>query len=243
MFRVTIISLFVVLIYPFITGCGQPVTQASKTTKDTATCILFGPEAMTYYYGDSAKMEEKKEGSIYDHVFMSYVLTSIKKHSKTDGFKVIIKPVSSADVMANLSDVIDIFNTNDIQNRYVDKTALGITHQPLKLNLPALDSSSTPLKVGENDITLLLYSKSIYGYQGSDIKSGFMYNYANIDGYLKNKVKKLTAKGFAVIIKPSDDSSYKNVVDILDEMKINNIEKYSLIEITKDEVNYIKTLK
>jgi len=244
--RIINIGLFITFIYTCLTACGQAATQtvkASKAGKDTATCILLSPETMTYYYGDSATMEEQREGSIYDHVFMSHVLTSIKKHSKSTGFKVAIKPIASADAMSNLAAVIDIFNTNGIQNRYVDETDLAILRQPLKLDFPVDDSTAKPVKVGKDDITILLYGDNIYAYQGKDITRGLVYNYKTIDGYIKSQVKQLSADGFAVIIKPNDDSSYKNVVDILDEMKMNNIEKYTLVDITKDEVAYIKTLK
>jgi biopolymer transport protein ExbD len=38
-------------------------------------------------------------------------------------------------------------------------------------------------------------------------------------------------KKFVVLIKPSDASTYKNVVDILDEMAITNIRSYALVDI------------
>lgn len=47
-------------------------------------------------------------------------------------------------------------------------------------------------------------------------------------------------KEFVVIIKPSDDATYKNVVDILDEMAINKVISYSLNKIMGDELNLIK---
>ena len=39
-----------------------------------------------------------------------------------------------------------------------------------------------------------------------------------------------------VLIKATDDSSYKNLVDILDEMMICNIGKYAIIEITPEAI-------
>ncbi len=45
-----------------------------------------------------------------------------------------------------------------------------------------------------------------------------------------------------VLIKATDDSSYKNLVDILDEMMICNIGKYAIIDITPDDLEKIKTL-
>jgi biopolymer transport protein ExbD len=43
-----------------------------------------------------------------------------------------------------------------------------------------------------------------------------------------------------VVIKPNEESTYKNLVDILDEMSINIISRYALVDITADENALIK---
>lgn len=43
-----------------------------------------------------------------------------------------------------------------------------------------------------------------------------------------------------VLIKPSDESRYKNVVDILDEMNISNVKRYALIDVDKHDLQLIK---
>lgn len=47
-------------------------------------------------------------------------------------------------------------------------------------------------------------------------------------------------KDFFVIIKPNDEASYKNVVDILDEMTINRVERYALVKIADTENDMVK---
>ena len=47
-------------------------------------------------------------------------------------------------------------------------------------------------------------------------------------------------RDFIVIIKPDDDASYKNTVDILDEMTINRVRTYAMVKILPDEVALIK---
>jgi len=42
-----------------------------------------------------------------------------------------------------------------------------------------------------------------------------------------------------VIIKPTQDATYKNTVDILDEMKIDDVRRYALVDITPDEYKFI----
>ncbi|GAB3722041.1 biopolymer transporter ExbD [Hymenobacter agri] len=43
-----------------------------------------------------------------------------------------------------------------------------------------------------------------------------------------------------ILIKPTEDSKYKNMVDILDEMNITNQKKYALVKVPKDDLDLIK---
>ena len=45
--------------------------------------------------------------------------------------------------------------------------------------------------------------------------------------------------GLIVVIKANDDSKYKNLVDILDEMNICNIGRYAIVDITPMEVEML----
>jgi len=47
-------------------------------------------------------------------------------------------------------------------------------------------------------------------------------------------------KDFVVVIKPNNEATYKNTVDILDEMTINQVHRFALINITEDENKLIK---
>ncbi len=47
-------------------------------------------------------------------------------------------------------------------------------------------------------------------------------------------------KDFFVMIKPTDDASYKNTVDILDEMTINKVERYAMVKIADSELELVK---
>ena len=47
-------------------------------------------------------------------------------------------------------------------------------------------------------------------------------------------------RDLVVVIKPNEESTYKNVVDILDEMAINVVSRYALVDITDDENKLIK---
>lgn len=56
----------------------------------------------------------------------------------------------------------------------------------------------------------------------------------------KDRVKQQSGKDMFVIIKPSDKSVYKNMVDALDEMHIANIQLYAIVDITPPEVDLLK---
>jgi biopolymer transport protein ExbD len=57
---------------------------------------------------------------------------------------------------------------------------------------------------------------------------------------IMRKKKSVDEKDFVVVIKPSDESVYKNVVDILDEMLISEVKRYALVDISDVEVQLIK---
>jgi hypothetical protein len=43
-----------------------------------------------------------------------------------------------------------------------------------------------------------------------------------------------------VVLKPNDEASYKNTVDILDEMTINDIKRFALVDISPQEMEPLK---
>ena len=47
-------------------------------------------------------------------------------------------------------------------------------------------------------------------------------------------------RDFVVVIKPDKDATYKNTVDILDEMTINNVKRYAMVDITPQEYEVVQ---
>ena len=45
---------------------------------------------------------------------------------------------------------------------------------------------------------------------------------------------------FVVVIKPNAESTYKNTVDMLDEMTINQVKRFAMVKISKSEIDLIK---
>src|SRR6476469_720082 len=55
-------------------------------------------------------------------------------------------------------------------------------------------------------------------------------------GYPKDSLD----KDLVVVIKPNKEATYKNTVDVLDEMTINQVRKFALVDITDDENKLVK---
>jgi biopolymer transport protein ExbD len=85
---------------------------------------------------------------------------------------------------------------------------------------------------------------------GSNFKSS---TYKEIRDVIINKKKEVMENGrrlgypkdtldkdFFVMIKPNSEATYKNTVDILDEMTINQVHRFGLIDISEDENKLIK---
>ncbi|MDE3143565.1 MAG: biopolymer transporter ExbD [Bacteroidota bacterium] len=69
-------------------------------------------------------------------------------------------------------------------------------------------------------------------------------NFSSGDDGIRNAILKKKAntieKDLVVVIKPSDECTYKNVVDILDEMSVNVIKRYALVDISDVEAKLVK---
>jgi biopolymer transport protein ExbD len=89
-------------------------------------------------------------------------------------------------------------------------------------------------------VTLILGSNDrIYWYKGFEtVVAETDYSTAGIRQVLLGLNKSI--KGMVVFIKPSEESRYQNLVDILDEMAITEITRYYLVDITPTDINLIK---
>jgi biopolymer transport protein ExbD len=95
------------------------------------------------------------------------------------------------------------------------------------------EEKDQPLVNEKKVITLLLgKDDKIYWYQGITDPAVEVTNFSK-DGIRKVLLEHNAAiKDMTVLIKPSDESRYKNVVDILDEMNITNIRRYAIVDFT-----------
>ncbi len=116
----------------------------------------------------------------------------------------------------------------------------------MKLFLPKdTDTPEEQNKAKESGaLTLLLGDKdAVYYYEGqldaqaSNFKTSTM---KQIRDVIIDKKRSTPEADLVIIIKPSDMASYKEVVDILDEMTINDIKRYAMVDILDIETQLIK---
>jgi biopolymer transport protein ExbD len=110
------------------------------------------------------------------------------------------------------------------------------------------ESGALTIMLGKNNG--IYYYEGFLKDDGSNFKSS---TYKEIRDVIINKKKAVMENGrrlgqpkdtldkdLVVVIKPNSEATYKNTVDILDEMTINQVHRFALIDITSDENMLIK---
>ncbi|QEE49299.1 biopolymer transporter ExbD [Flavobacterium alkalisoli] len=113
---------------------------------------------------------------------------------------------------------------------------------PTTMNTPD-DRSMTILMGKDNTIQwylglfdepLVAPTKTTYGKDG--IRQAILQRQAAVKAVYGDDKE----KGLIVIIKPTDKTHYKNLVDILDEMAITNVQLYAIGDISKPEIELLE---
>ncbi len=116
----------------------------------------------------------------------------------------------------------------------------------MQLNLPKdTDKPEEQNKAKESGaLTLLLGDKDvIYYYEGILLPDGSNFkttNHREIRDVVLKKKKSTRPDDFVVVIKPDSASRYQNTVDILNEMTIDDVKRYALVDISPVEGQLIK---
>lgn len=105
------------------------------------------------------------------------------------------------------------------------------TDKPDELN-KVKESGALTIMLGKGDV--------VYYYFANDPTKLQTTGYKDIRGIILEKKKNTPADDFFVTIKPDNDATYKNAVDMLDEMTINAIKRYAMIDPTADEYKLIQ---
>ncbi|MBL7759990.1 MAG: biopolymer transporter ExbD [Sediminibacterium sp.] len=116
----------------------------------------------------------------------------------------------------------------------------------MKLFLPKdADKPEDQNKAKESGVITILLGKdnNVFYFEGqldntaSNFKSS---NFKEIRSVLIDKKRRTPEKDLVVVLKPSSECTYRNVVDILDEMAINVLKRYALVDISPIEEELVK---
>jgi biopolymer transport protein ExbD len=86
----------------------------------------------------------------------------------------------------------------------------------------------------------------VYYYEGQLLPDGSNFKSTSFDPetgirkVLIDKKRRTPEDDLVVVIKPNEEATYKNTVDILDEMTINGIKRFALVDITPNEMEPLK---
>lgn len=122
----------------------------------------------------------------------------------------------------------------------------------MKMYLPA-DSNTPNTQSKSGALTLMPDENKVFYYHGTfedAQKNGQLLsaNYAGPNGIrqvilnLKSLLIKTNGndKKLMVVIKPTDKCNFKHTVDLLDEMTLNEVHRYAMVDISKEEVLALK---
>ena len=114
--------------------------------------------------------------------------------------------------------------------------------QTMEITMPEKPKEDTELPlVNEKKVLTLILDENdqIYWFVGITDPTVTKTNYAP-DGVRKVlEQQNAQIDGMVVLIKPTETSKYKNMVDVLDEMEITNIGRFALVDITPEDLALI----
>ena len=116
-------------------------------------------------------------------------------------------------------------------------------NKPHALSLKMPKDSKDSMLVKVRDVITLIPGKSnhIYYYEGDSLSNLKIADFGSIRDVILDKKWRTDSAWFQVILKPTPDATYKNTVDILDEMVIDRVSHYTIVDITPADFSAIRT--
>jgi biopolymer transport protein ExbD len=108
----------------------------------------------------------------------------------------------------------------------------------LKFFLPKSVPDMERMKIPVSGVLTILLAadKRIYYYEGSDPRSMSFAGENEIRKLILDKKRRTSSEKFVVIIKPGRDSNFQELVHIMDEMTIDGVKHYAMVDL--DPVEY-----
>lgn len=110
----------------------------------------------------------------------------------------------------------------------------------LHLNMPKDTNDSSKVKVSAVISLLLGKNDKVFYYEGDDATTMQETDLRGIRTVLLDKKRRTDTSFFQVILKPTRDCSYRNAVSILDEMTIDAIHHYAIVDVLPSEYTLLR---
>jgi len=97
-------------------------------------------------------------------------------------------------------------------------------------------------KVKNSAVITLMLGKDdkIYYYEGDDPTKMLQTTFKKVRDVVLDKKRRTDPKDFMVVLKPTQDATYKNTVNILDEMTIDEVKRYAMVDVSPTEYQLIQ---
>ena len=125
-------------------------------------------------------------------------------------------------------------------------TNLYMPHKGDPTNIP--DSKSLTILLSNNDKVFYYYGTEAKAIKNKQIYEASFNEIDDLGNIIRQRQielekRKIDRKELIVLIKPGKQSSYKNVVNTLDEMLINGVTRYAIADIEAEEEIFLNSIK
>jgi biopolymer transport protein ExbD len=184
---------------------------------------------------------------------MRAIQTGLDNYSTSSGRRAGVRRMAKHSLKVDITPMVDL--------GFLLITFFVITTELSKPNMMNLymPTDGPPMDLGESNALSFLLGKNntVYYYNGNwdeAKKKGeiFKTTYSGSDGLRKVinekqhrldasiKMNKEGRDGLMLLIKPGNEASYENVVDMLDEATINVVKKYAVVKLSEEEAGFLK---
>src|SRR4030095_7895480 len=160
-----------------------------------------------------------------------------------------VKRIKKANLKIDMTPMVDLgfllisffIFTTEISKPHVANLYMPKDGEPTQIP----ESKSLTILLGDNDHVFYYNGDMSLAIKNNQI---FQTSYNEINGIGNNirqkqnqlEKRKVDKKDLVVLIKPGTSSSYKNVINILDEMLINGVTRYAIIDLEGEEKGYLE---
>jgi len=169
-------------------------------------------------------------------------MAEIQQQADSGGGKKRAKKMSTKIDMTPMVDLAFLLLTFFMLTSTFSKPTVMQLNMPVK---PKDNEQQTELRASDAFTILLGENNKVYYYDGlldNSVKPELKTSDYSADGIRKVLLtRKQSNPKVVVMIKADDNSTYKNMVDVLDEMNITGQKKYALMDISKLDQDLIKS--